>query len=661
MMAFFHSLFLLRNIVQVACLLAVFCAFVAPAAAYDVNDRPPTFSNMGEEEEAEEEEEEPLPQLLRLYKQEGKNTAFEDICDQGYFTESVVNCVTGVIDEAVVLFFEEFSLLLNSYILSLIVLAVVLFGGKILIGTVEKPGPDAFMLLLKIAAVLFFTQGLGGFTEHIFGIMASLAGYAMSYLSQGVGSGFATGCGTDAVGDISIWVRVDCIIGNLFMGVPSRSADSDSGVLTILVMAIFWTNVFGVLVAIVMFVSMVMVLLLLLRCVFVFLASYAMLSLLIIISPLIIPLVLFQNTQQFFVKWWKQFLSMLVQPMIVFAFLAFTMALLDALFFKDEEYSLAAVLGMNWTTPVYSEGYTPADLEEVLANYRENTGFSEEDEEYKNYVKYLAEKRDVIGVGNVAIESEPLVTIELLSEDQMEALHDIPVVGKIIGGVATLGTDILNNVVQTLIPFYVPRISPEGRSAAQVLFELMRFFLVLLILLPLLKKFAEDIPGLMQRLSSAIRIQGMILPGERQLHGTVGAVKGVAKGAVKGAVSGALVGGKKGAIAGAVEGAARGGVSGYQQGVAKLENGGGSAAMGGEGGSGGVHGQQSQGTDRKVLFGGGEGGGGKVGAAVKELAIAAATKKAPVGKGGGIGAGKAAGATAGKAGRATQVARKGVK
>lgn len=661
--------------------LAVLTLFVSLAAASPamaqymrpdggVNGRPPTFSNYPREPVIEDPAELGAYHFLLSDYQTStdfstaKNVALQRICPEGYFTERVVNCLRMIITDATETILVEFQLLLNGYILGLIVLAVTLFGGQILMGTVDKPGVAAFTLLLKIGAVLVFTDLLGGLLPAVFPIMETMAGLGMSYISEGTASPFMASCGDGAIGDVSIWRRVDCIIQRLFTGnIDPDGNGYQVGVLWVLAVAVFWTTFLGPLVFFMMLAMFLMMFLLIIRCVFVFLSAYALLSLLVIISPLLIPLVLFKNTANYFNKWLRQFLSMMIQPLILFAYMSFVFALIDSMFFRDEEYSLAAIIGANWEIPDVREGMDEDTLNEKMRLYAEEYNYTEADDQYINYRHYLENTREYTAIGNSVIKEEQLIKIEIdLAENVVGGVSDVPVVGRAIEAGAQIVDNVaewgLNAVSRTLIPFHVPRIQPEGRTAWGFLVDLLTFFMVALILMHLLLKFTKDIPRLVQALSSAIRTPGMTLPGEREVYGAIGAVKGATVGVVRGAAVGFVTGGKKGAIAGAVEGGVREGVQGYREGHADAGGWGGNtkgkeSKAGGEH-QGNIHAQQGGHTDRKILHGEKMAGGNRITGAAKDVAIDAAASKVGS-KGGGKGAG--AGGAAGGGGKG-QAARK---
>ncbi|MGB1539757.1 MAG: type IV secretion system protein, partial [Rickettsiales bacterium] len=440
----------------------------------------------------------------------------------------------SIIDAAVEGILKSMDTLLNSAMLAAIILAVTLFGVQILSGSSQRPGPDAFVLLLKIGFVLIFTnillKGYDSQMFNLFGIMEDMSGYAMSYISND-NSTLLKGCSAVGNGQLMIWQQVDCILERLFAGDEQDGAS----VLWILAHAVLWSNILGLFVFVAMVQIFVMILLLVLRCVTVFLTAYIMLGFLILISPLIVPMILFERTAQYFQVWLRQVLAMFVQPLILFAFMTFCFALLDTVFFGSDDpnipdgVALSDILGDGWENPhrvpVYYIGDGNPDgsrtLQDAMRDFQERRGISEdcdkaEDDkecqqwkaEIKNYQKYLENRTQVIGVGVAAMKREYLINIDLHVTE--EAVSQIPAVGgwgpvknaaKVVDEVASWTAD---KVAHWLIPFKVWRVQDTS-----IFMDLLKFFLGLLFFLPVMNEFVKQMPELVRGLSSARRVSGM--------------------------------------------------------------------------------------------------------------------------------------------------------
>lgn len=538
---------------------------------------------------------------------DGQNRAFDQVCEKGDngVTQRIIFCMRRAVDSGVAAFFEVFNPQLMAYLAAMVLLAITMFGMQLMGGAEESVAKAVFTMAFKVGGVVLFTQQFGGFWNDLFPIMESLAGYTASYLTQGNYSDFLSSCAYGGGEDIrNIWGLVDCLTERMFL--------ASQPVLAVLFVAMLFTNVIGFFVFFFAIEMVLAFIFLILRCAWLFIAAYFYLAFLVIISPLIIPLLLFKKTTQYFQKWLQQFVSMLIQPMILFGFMAFFFATLDGLFFADNDYSLASILGSDWYEPVVGSS---ADAVQSREEYIRITGDESEDN-YNSYVRSMS-RDTLVRVGILRIEERQLIDINFNFPDQLPG-EGLPLLG---GAIEAVG-DITGAIFETaaskigdmLFPFTVPVLAVDGdRSLWNVLLDLLKFFIIAMIFLRLMKKFADDIPALLQYLSSGRRVPGAVLPGERQVYGAVGAVKGAAVGAVKGAVTG----GKVGAIKGAAEGA----IQGYRQGAQKpggATSGISRSAIKGDGGDGNIHAKEGQ-NARAVLHGkkkldaeGGKVGGGNI-------------------------------------------------
>lgn len=500
-----------------------------------------------------------------------KNTAFSTLCAEGSLTERITSCVQHIITESVETFLTSFAASIQSYSLALIILAVTLFGISILTGTAENPGSDAFMLLIKIGGVLLFTGGatgdgelFGGFLGSIFGVMETFAGFAASYMNDQSGdlSSFIQSCAGSGGEYSSIWAKIDCVMLRLFVGDPTYGLGV--GLLWTLLGAVFWTSFIGPFIVIIFIIVFAFLVLLIVRCIFVFLASYAMLALLVIVSPLIIPLLLFRATKSMFDSWLKIFMASMLQPMVLLSFMVFFFAVLDSLFFKENDYSLTAILGPNWEQMQWGPSMPQGTIDWQMENYEAETGKGPGDADYEAYKAQLSKPFSLAAVGNVNLVQEQLIKIEL--NLGAEGVRDVPVVGQLAGFVEDGANWAFGEVQRALFPFVVTRIEGRDQATGTVILQLMGFSMISLLLIYLMMSFADKVPDMVLRLAGLrdvpLRMVGAVMPIERQ-------IKGAVSGAKQGAQAG-MAAGPKGALIGAVAGAAVGAASADKSGNAQM-------------------------------------------------------------------------------------------
>lgn len=554
-------------ILSVLCV-AIGAIALSPAVSYAADDTIPKFQNYEKRKAAHAAEAEGAVHTYmdasnRVVDPDTgfvRNVAFQQVCNTGSFTERIARCVQHVITSAVERFLTSFSGTLQSYTMALIILAVTLFGTKLLAGMVENPGGEAIMLLMKIGGVLLFTGGatigaplFGGFLEHIFGIMESFAGYSTSYLDTNNGnlSSFLQGCGSTVTGDtVTIWAKIDCIMGRLFIGDPAYGLGV--GLLWTLLAAVLWTSLLSPFILIVFGIVFGYLLLLIVRCLFLFLGCYATMGLLVSVSPLIIPLLLFKNTMSLFEGWLKLVMANILQPMILFGFMVFLFTVLDNLLFQDNAYSLTSILGSNWQELNWGAAIPEETASAQLEIYAEDTGTGPGDARYDAFAAQLAEPMSLSSIGNVTLVREPLIQIEL---NFANAAEGVPVVEQLADFAESTGNWVIDKVNRTLFPFVVTRIEGQGQSAQAIILQLLFFGIIAMILLFLMAKFANGIDVMVMRLAGLrdhkLRMIGATLPVERQIKGaTSGAVSGAKTGSTAG-VKGALIGAAVGAVTGA--------------------------------------------------------------------------------------------------------------
>lgn len=84
----------------------------------------------------------------------------------------------------------------------------------------------------------------------------------------------------------------------------------------------------------------VMMMMVILWICYVFILSLVALSVIIILSPLFIPMVLFQHTKGYFDGWIRELITYSLYPVMLFAFLSFMFIACDKIYFKNLNFEL---------------------------------------------------------------------------------------------------------------------------------------------------------------------------------------------------------------------------------------------------------------------------------------------------------------------------------
>lgn len=254
---------------------------------------------------------------------------------------------------------------LKNTVTAVLVLALILFSIKAMSGGVQRP-QEMYMLIIKFALVIYFTTG--STMSHYYGELTRLSNglseivLKASSESKGICNYKA---GTDyeytragkrvSYSYLAPWDRLDCRI-LFYLGAPLDGIGGKIGTGGVATLAVLLGaapvllvagSVIGIifaggqiLVALVcIFMAVLMMMVILWLC-YVFILSLVALSVIIILSPLFIPMVLFQHTKGYFEGWVKELITYSLYPVILFAFLSFMFIACDKIYFKNLNFEL---------------------------------------------------------------------------------------------------------------------------------------------------------------------------------------------------------------------------------------------------------------------------------------------------------------------------------
>ncbi|SCV61937.1 TrbL/VirB6 plasmid conjugal transfer protein [Anaplasma phagocytophilum] len=232
---------------------------------------------------------------------------------------------------------------LKKTVMAALILALVLFSIKAVLGGVQSAG-ELYMTVIKFALVIYFTQGDA----------MSLAYEYLTKLSIGLSdivlraAGGDTGICDFQASDYSPqylylmpWDRLDCRM-MFYLGSQLTGGTGTGILLTVLLTAGLLIPAIlinaKVIICLVAFFAVIMLVLTIIWTVYVFLLSLIALTVLTIISPLMIPMSLFQATKGFFDGWTRQLMTYSLYPVILFAFLSLMFAVFDNLYFGELKF-----------------------------------------------------------------------------------------------------------------------------------------------------------------------------------------------------------------------------------------------------------------------------------------------------------------------------------
>ncbi|MBA8755546.1 type IV secretion system protein [Wolbachia endosymbiont of Drosophila bicornuta] len=288
-------------------------------------------------------------------------------------TSMIVQCIKESLDNLVAgkgapngeSFISVAQKRLKNTVTAVLVLALILFSIKAMSGGVQRP-QEMYMLIIKFALVIYFTTG--STMSHYYGELTHLSNglseivLKASSESKGICNYKA---GTDyeytragkrvSYSYLAPWDRLDCRI-LFYLGAPLDGIGGKIGTGGVATLAVLLGpapvllvagSVIGIifaggqiLVALVcIFMAVLMMMVILWLC-YVFILSLVALSVIIILSPLFIPMVLFQHTKGYFEGWVKELITYSLYPVILFAFLSFMFIACDKIYFKNLNFEL---------------------------------------------------------------------------------------------------------------------------------------------------------------------------------------------------------------------------------------------------------------------------------------------------------------------------------
>ncbi|MGL9717177.1 MAG: type IV secretion system protein [Wolbachia sp.] len=282
---------------------------------------------------------------------------------------------------------------LKNTITAVLVLALILFSIKAMSGGVRSP-QEMYMLIIKFALVMYFTTG-DVMQEH-YGYLTKLSN-GLSEIVLKASSESKGICNYEA-GDykdgnysyLAPWDRLDCrllfYLGAPLDGIGGKIGTGSVGVLAVLLGAapalLVAGSIFGIILAggqiltalVVIFMAVMMMMVILWMC-YVFILSLVALSVIIILSPLFIPMVLFQHTKGYFDGWLKELIAYSLYPVMLFAFLSFMFIACDKIYFKNLKFEKEEIKVLGNEKHWFKLQGGKCDQDDTLACMMQNYSF----------------------------------------------------------------------------------------------------------------------------------------------------------------------------------------------------------------------------------------------------------------------------------------------
>ena len=241
-------------------------------------------------------------------------------------------------------FFSTLQSKMRLIVKLVLTLSITFYGAKILLGGGAIKKTDILMYILKIGLVLYFATGEAWQTMFFDGIYSASTVFSQMVFKVETSNDprKRDGCqfgkivlsdGTQVAQSsypagkeyLAIWDTLDCKITR-YMGFGPEVSTAN---IVKLIIAGWLTGPIGIYFSIALLFFGLLLISVAIRALHIFLSSAIAIIIMVYVSPIIIPLVLFEKTKPIFKGWLTQIISFSLQPMILFAYIAVLITLMD--------------------------------------------------------------------------------------------------------------------------------------------------------------------------------------------------------------------------------------------------------------------------------------------------------------------------------------------
>jgi hypothetical protein len=243
---------------------------------------------------------------------------------------SYVQCIRDQLLNAVTAYSAQISTALAVPITACVTLSVVFFGLRVATQSMEKPLAETMLFLFKLAIAATLIKLTPQLYTYAAGVMDTLLGITVGTLTP-----VPTGCTVKGnfPASYAVWQDVDCIITTI-TGDAANPVNILSSLLIVIAVALL-SQTLGVAVALFGIITIVSFLLLIARTVFVFLMAYMAVGFLLLLTPLMAPLLVFNSHtnkgygRQIFNQWLDYIISSMLEPLFLVGFLSFAVLVIN--------------------------------------------------------------------------------------------------------------------------------------------------------------------------------------------------------------------------------------------------------------------------------------------------------------------------------------------
>lgn len=285
------------------------------------------------------------------YARGGGNTVdIASTCDK---YQGLINrfggCIREVVSLTAYIYFIKMYVYFKSALSAFLTFGVIIYGLMLAAGMVENVKRDSFVLLLKIAFIVFFAQNLDDIyfwvIDMMDGLIALYFHYATSFDSGQcmiIGIGYGPFQRLDCMMDLVIGLKTSDYGGSYSQRVEGEGVSR--GLIGFFFHAGVSTTV-GMVISAIGFVIVYTLVFIVIKVVFMYLMSIIGLSFMVMLGPIFIPLVIFKATKPYFDKWINLIVSFGLQPVIMFAYVALMIIAFDKAIFSGSNSLMGAIVG----------------------------------------------------------------------------------------------------------------------------------------------------------------------------------------------------------------------------------------------------------------------------------------------------------------------------
>lgn len=270
----------------------------------------------------------------------------------GKLLGKIVPCMISTIESATIDFAAEMVDTLRPLLYTFLLLVVVLFGVRMLSQEpqIHKQG---FLLLVKIAIIAIILNDLGNtqaYDGSAGGGKLIPAVYDIMNESQKIVAGAISTtnvtCEIDKFAGPNtpkVWAMMDCVMSKLWgftTGTDPNTGQSTTNMLLVssffgMMTGFFFSGAWGVTIFLGMLGTLFTIFMMVVRTALGFVTSYLTICLMLILSPLLLPLAFLKVTTAYFDSTWRIILAAFLTPIIITAYSMFSMILYDKVLFNE--------------------------------------------------------------------------------------------------------------------------------------------------------------------------------------------------------------------------------------------------------------------------------------------------------------------------------------